>query len=368
MKLAEDGDTPDDASDDKVDEAWEDDIPRRNSTSQNMSQSQKSEASSSASSNERDGKVRKVRKSATLVGLGVNKKVDSDAMELAAEKSDKVMRLDIRQVEASIFIIVDEVTNKAAPGYCLVNKSVSHLIHYRQKNARGSNWRTILPGDSVNYTWEDLFIGRQLMVQAGRNILTPLSKAQTDSNFPGLNPHLLGRSAPTMTKRNNDDKRLEGLTECMKCLPSFGQTAERYTLITLDDVDTRSHEIPLPHGTTGTLIGEISILGTVKTLTIRPFHGHDNDTFIPSRALLTRELLYCHMFCEKQLQFLSKAFGQLSQAMDAHDRETRMRRRIISTSSSDSDSESGSTAYDNEMRPSPPSGHRERAICDTGAD
>ena len=280
MNLAEDGDTPDDASDDKVDEAWEDDIPRRNSTSQNLSQSQKSEASSSASSNERDGKVLKVRKSATLVGLGVNKKVDSDAMELAAEKSDKVMRLDIRQVEASIFIIVDEVTNKAAPGYCLVNKSVSHLIHYRQKNARGSNWRTILPGDSVNYTWEDPFIGRQLMVQAGRNILTPLSKAQTDSNFPGLNPHLLGRSAPTMTKRNNDDKRLEGLTECMKCLPSFGQTAERYTLITLDDVDTRSHEIPLPHGTTGTLIGEKSPYWVPS----RP------SLFVPSMATTTTPL------------------------------------------------------------------------------
>ena len=245
-----------------------------------------------------------------FVGLGLSNNLDSDAIELKAARSDKVLRLDIRQVEASTFIIVDEVTNRASPGYCLVNKSVSHYIHYRQKDVRGSNWQSLAPGGVVSYTWEDPFISRKLLVQAGRNVLSPMRKSQDDNNFPGLNPHLIGRSAPTLKQHNEGDSKLKECTR--ECIPGLGQTIDRYTTIHLDDVDATTHDIRLPNNAEGSLIGEIQINGTIKVLTIRPnYDDLSNGPSIGMRAAVTRELLYCHLFCEKQRVFVAKAYQEL---------------------------------------------------------
>ncbi len=84
-----------------------------------------------------------------------------------------MLRVELRQIESSVAIIVNEHSIESNTDYKIENKSVCHLLHYKQKGVVGNSWRTLNPGQSCVYVWEDPFKPHKLLVLAGDNILCP---------------------------------------------------------------------------------------------------------------------------------------------------------------------------------------------------
>ena len=87
-------------------------------------------------------KIRLIRESALLSLNSASKRlssVSSSDSPLVLEKvpEELAMRVEIRPLEASIFIILRPVDPNAKSDYRVENRSVSHIIHYKQKGVTG---------------------------------------------------------------------------------------------------------------------------------------------------------------------------------------------------------------------------------------
>ena len=219
----------------------------------------------------------------------INKYSSKRSEEYPAEIA---LRLEIRQVEATIFIVVDAVDKDVRSEYMLENYSVSHVIHYKQKGVPGNNWCSLAPGQSVSYIWEDPFKPHKLLLKAGRNILSPKSVSQIDSDFfPG---DILNRT--------------QGILEFIA-----GVAADEITVISLDEIGTKDREVALPNGAEGKLYASVNIKnGATKTLIISPDRS--------SQPQQTLELAYCSTFLKIQHDVLTALYSRCLIALKEKER------------------------------------------------
>lgn len=120
----------------------------------------------------------------------------------ADDEEFMAVRVEMRAVDSSIFMLVSEVDRDARPEYRVVNRSVSHIIHYKQRGIRGGRWCTLYPGCSAFYIWEDPFKPHKLMLRTGRNVLYP-SKSGSNS-FSARNPTGDGKLRDLFSVGSND--------------------------------------------------------------------------------------------------------------------------------------------------------------------
>jgi hypothetical protein len=235
--------------------------------------------------------IRLVREAAMVEKSNDKRKTSQLADIVKDQAKDKVLRLDIRQVEACIFVVVDEVTESITPGYRLKNNSFCHYIYYKQRGVMGNNWCCLPPCSETSYAWEDPFnANKVLLVHVGKNLLSPRHKSQVDSDFLSTSHNLL-----------------EG---AYQCLP--GKQEEKFTKIPLDNAETMRHTIFLPNGSEGSLLAELSIHGSIKILSIRPNPGQH-----------FAEVKYCVEFAKAQAKHLRNFSPSLKTMMDEYFDENR---------------------------------------------
>lgn len=188
------------------------------------------------------------------------------------QKSSIMLRVELRQVESSVAIIVNEHSVESNTDYKIENKSVCHMIHYKQKGISGNVWRSLNPGQSCVYVWEDPFKPHKLLVLTGDNILCPPDHC---NDSPG---------ASEFSDRNSA------------------------TSVNFDEIGYKEL-IPIPKSDSK-ILATVKSEGPFKILLITP--SLDN-------ARLTRELRYCTEFINEQLftlQDFSDALTTLNKAIE----------------------------------------------------
>ena len=72
------------------------------------------------------------------------------------------LRVEMKKVEASTFIIINEASQKYLEEYTIQNNSVSHSVFYKQKGI-AVPWMELEPGDTRAYVWDDPLKPRDLV-------------------------------------------------------------------------------------------------------------------------------------------------------------------------------------------------------------
>ena len=89
------------------------------------------------------------------------------------DKREIYIKVDLRAVDLSVFMTISALEKKVRPEYRVLNKSPSHVIHYRQKGILSGRWASLGPGESASYIFDDPTISHRLQLRTGKNIMCP---------------------------------------------------------------------------------------------------------------------------------------------------------------------------------------------------
>jgi hypothetical protein len=102
---------------------------------------------------------------------------------------ESIIRVQMKSVDSSIFMIISELDKNARPEYQLVNNSCGYSLHYRQKGMYGGRWSILDPGDSIDYVFDDPTKSRSIHLRVGKYFLCPSSERLL--SLPSTNEHPL---------------------------------------------------------------------------------------------------------------------------------------------------------------------------------
>ncbi len=173
-------------------------------------------------------------------------------MFLENEPPDQLlMRIEVRQVEASVLVLIDNVKNKETE-YRIYNHSLSFILLYKQRGIPGNHWRELAPGCSTGYLWDDPFKPRKLVLKVGANLLCPTPREEPKINI--LN-----------TVGNMTD---DFITQPISYLAGGASQDDRGLLVNFDEIGFKA-QLSVPQ-TLQSLSVEVSSEGPAKTLNIFP--------------------------------------------------------------------------------------------------
>jgi hypothetical protein len=129
-------------------------------------------------------KMRLLRENAmapsAVMGSGMYSSVRNIPGSTVAEKNltedddrEIEVNVELRSVDLSIFLTISRLDLHTRPEYRVVNKSPSHMLHYRQKGISSGRWASLGPGESATYIFEDPMKSHDLLVRTGRSLLCP---------------------------------------------------------------------------------------------------------------------------------------------------------------------------------------------------
>ena len=96
--------------------------------------------------------------------------IDDNTFETHDDCEAFALRVEMKKVEASTFIIINEASQKYLEEYTIQNNSVSHSVFYKQKGI-AVPWMELEPGDSRAYVWDDPLKPRDLVSKLVMNEL-----------------------------------------------------------------------------------------------------------------------------------------------------------------------------------------------------
>lgn len=98
--------------------------------------------------------------------------------------SEMSVRLEMRPMDATVFMILSEYDKTSRPEYRIENQSACHVIEYKQKGAALGRWESLDPGCSASYIWENPFKPHKLLVRVVNNMLCPTDYMNSGANQP----------------------------------------------------------------------------------------------------------------------------------------------------------------------------------------
>ena len=213
--------------------------------------------------------------------------LEAHSRERAREKDRIVLRVELRQVEASAMILVQELGPKVSAEYRIENKSVCYKLYYKQKGIVGNSWIMLNPGQSRSYVWEDPFKPHKLLVHSGDNVLSP------SNNLAHITSEQAGAF---LTKRNGEDM----VSAYWGYLA--GINADQATVVNLDEIGSKE-ALFVSKQTDLKMVATVKSEGPTKILLITP--SLDNRHVI-------RELRYTSEFINHQLNLLNSLLDKLA--------------------------------------------------------
>lgn len=202
------------------------------------------------------------------------------------DKDRLVLRVELRQVESSAMIFVQELGAQVNAEYRIENKSVCYKLYYKQKGIVGNSWYMLNPGQSRSYVWEDPFKPHKLLVHSGDNVLSPLEHHAHVAS---------GQAGQFLTKHDGEDL----VSAYWGYLA--GVNADQATVVNLDEIGSRE-TLFVSHKTDMKMIATVKSEGPTKILLITP--STENRQII-------RELRYCSEFINEQLTLINKLIENL---------------------------------------------------------
>ena len=88
--------------------------------------------------------------------------IDGHTADNVVDGEAFALRVEMKKVEASTFIIINEASQKYLEEYTIQNNSVSHSVFYKQKGI-AVPWMELEPGDTRAYVWDDPLKPRDLV-------------------------------------------------------------------------------------------------------------------------------------------------------------------------------------------------------------
>lgn len=231
-----------------------------------------------------------------------NKQLSKGAAELAAGEdgegglSSLSVRVDLRNVESSLFLHLSLADPEVRADYRIENNSCSHVIHYKQKNVPGIRWAELMPGKSANYVWDDPFQPHRLLIRSGRNIFDPERGAMF-----------------TMVKMWNS---LDKNTRDKHSLSTRIGNSDPYVMGMHFDEMNKTENLPLPNSD-AVLPMVVTSDGPTKVLRVSPPAESARRESIYSVSLLTEEVYILEVY-EKKIENLLRVFDTTA-AYDKHD-------------------------------------------------
>jgi hypothetical protein len=198
-----------------------------------------------------------------------------------------VLRVELRQVESSAMIFVQELGTHVNAEYRVENKSVCYKLFYKQKGIAGNNWLMLNPGQSRSFVWEDPFKPHKLLVHTGDNVLSPANH----------HAHVASSQAGQfLTKRDGDD--------VVSTYWSYlaGLSTDQATIVNFDEIGSKETMF-VSHKTDLKMIATVKSEGPTKILLITPS--------VENRQVI-RELRYCSEFINEQLTLVGQLIEKLA--------------------------------------------------------
>jgi hypothetical protein len=200
-----------------------------------------------------------------------------------------VLRVELRQVESSAMVFVQELGAHVSAEYRVENKSVCYNLYYKQKGIPGNSWQMLYPGQSRSYVWEDPFKPHKLLVHTGDNVLSPKDERAQDAS---------SEAGQFLTKLGDGDDVMSTYWGYM-----VGLNADQATAVSFDEIGLKE-TLFVAHKTDQKMIATVKSEGPTKILLVTP--SLDNRQVI-------RELRYCTEFINEQLTLLNVLVERLTE-------------------------------------------------------
>lgn len=71
------------------------------------------------------------------------------------DQGPEYVRVQLKPVGPSIYIIVTALDENVNPPYRIHNKTKNHMMHFRQVGCESHPWSTLAPHEASIYTWEE---------------------------------------------------------------------------------------------------------------------------------------------------------------------------------------------------------------------
>ncbi len=80
------------------------------------------------------------------------------------EAEHQVFNVEMKSLHNTMFVILRE-TDQENPPFRVQNRSINHIVFYRQRGCEGHSWNFLLPGESKPYSWEEPMRSKKLTVR-----------------------------------------------------------------------------------------------------------------------------------------------------------------------------------------------------------
>eukprot|EP00981_Chlorochromonas_danica_P005995 scaffold1244_cov162-Ochromonas_danica.AAC.31 len=211
--------------------------------------------------------------------ISVSREMTSSRLTSDDHRETLSLRVELKLAESTIMVLVNELNDRLSTEYRIENRSVCYCIHYKQKGIPGSSWKTLNPGQSCAYVWQDPFKPHKLLMHVGQNLLCPGDTRNSATSAEGGELGDRGRGDDSL------GKYLGYLA---------GMSNENATVISMDEIGFKEF-LPL-RGMDAKLTATIKSEGPTKVLLIAPSL---------EKTQLLKEMRYCTSFLQEQVAIYS---------------------------------------------------------------
>jgi hypothetical protein len=229
--------------------------------------------------------------------------------------NDDSVNVELKSLHNTMFVILRD-EDKQNPIYRVQNRSMNHVLFYRQRHCESHPWNIVLPGESLPYCWEEPMRSKKLTVRVAVQRCQSLVHQQK-SSFQGDNH---GATSENSFSSNSPGRQKENATRSIRLRQllafqyvnneewaGFGPTVT----VRLEEIGFRCF-LPLPaqeHVNTERdfLNCEVDTDGRTRLLIVSDNTGSSEETVSMNRNL---DVLKCQMEREHErltaLQSLSR--------------------------------------------------------------
>merc|ERR1712226_1414762 len=106
------------------------------------------------------------RKNSSKIDLLLPKtRKDKGHLNATIKNTEQMVGISMRLIHQSIFVFVHPFNDN--PPYRIENRSINHVVYFRQRGCQNHPWNSLSPGETLSYTWEEPMKTKKLSVRVG---------------------------------------------------------------------------------------------------------------------------------------------------------------------------------------------------------
>jgi hypothetical protein len=115
-------------------------------------------------------RLRKLRGKASHEELNGRREAERDSVNhitdprMEQDAQLETFNVEMKSLHNTMFVILHE-PDKENPPFQIQNRSINHVVFYRQRGCEGHPWNIVFPGESIPYSWEEPMRSKKLTVR-----------------------------------------------------------------------------------------------------------------------------------------------------------------------------------------------------------